>query len=70
MGHEDFKTTQGYIHNNVKRMTANHQRCSPLKALAAVAQGTLFGEELVREAEAILARRREPAAEPSPEISR
>ncbi len=71
MGHKDFKTTLIYIHNNAKRMAANHQRCTPLKGLAAAAQGTLFSDELVREegtlfsnellreAEAILARRRD-----------
>lgn len=56
LGHKDFKTTLRYIQNNPRRMALNHQRCSPLKALAGVAQANLFSDGVVREAEAILAR--------------
>ncbi len=59
LGHIDFKTTRRYIHNNPRRMAQNHQRCTPLKGLAAAAQGRLFGEDVVQEAEAIVARKRE-----------
>jgi len=57
MGHKDFKTTLRYIHNNPRRMAKNHQRCTPLKDLASIAQGSLFEPRVVKEAEEILARK-------------
>ncbi len=55
MGHRDFKTTMRYIHNNRKRNIENHQLCTPLKLVAAAAQGSFFDKtEAIREAEAIL----------------
>ncbi|MBA7713539.1 Tyrosine recombinase XerC [subsurface metagenome] len=62
MGHKDFKTTLRYIQNNPRRMAQNHQRCTPLKLLAAAAQGALFDYQLepslaVKEVEEILARK-------------
>jgi len=54
MGHRDFKTTLRYIQNNPIRMARNHQRCTPLKVLDRAAQGSLFGDDLVKEAEEIL----------------
>jgi len=56
LGHRDFKTTLRYIQNNPRRMAINHSRCSPLKGLAAAAQGNLFREDsVISEAEAIVA---------------
>ena len=56
MGHKDFKTTLRYIQNNPIRMARNHQRCTPLKGLANVAQGNLFEtNQVIKEAEAIIA---------------
>ena len=54
MGHKDFKTTLRYIQNNPIRMARNHQRCTPLKGLAAAAQGLLVVDDVMKEAEAIL----------------
>jgi len=57
LGHRDFKTTLRYIQNNPRRMAVNHSRCTPLKGLAAAAQGSLFREDnVISEAEAIVAR--------------
>lgn len=56
LGHKDFKSTLRYIQNNPARMARNHARCTPLKVLAAAAQGSLFSEDLVSEAEEIVAR--------------
>jgi len=57
LGHRDFKTTLRYIQNNPRRMAVNHSRCTPLKGLAAAAQGNLFREDsVISEAEAIVAR--------------
>ena len=58
MGHSDFKTTLRYIQNNLKRNIENHQLCTPLRLIAAAAQGTLFTDDLIREAEAIVAGRK------------
>ncbi|GAI61617.1 unnamed protein product [marine sediment metagenome] len=56
MGHSDFKTTLRYIQNNRKRNIENHQLCTPLRLIAAAAQGNMFSDGLaVKEAEAILA---------------
>lgn len=64
MGHHDFKTTLRYIHNNPKRMSDNHRRCTPLKVLATAAQGMFIAREItpsdaVRQAEEIVAGREE-----------
>jgi len=56
LGHRDFKTTLRYIQNNPIRMARNHQRCTPLKALAGAAQGLLF-TDVVRQAEELLVAR-------------
>ena len=56
LGHKQFATTLRYIQNNPRRMSHNHARCTPLKGLAVAAQGSLFREDLVNEAEAIVAR--------------
>ena len=56
LGHKQFATTLRYIQNNPRRMSKNHARCTPLRGLAVAAQGSLFREELVSEAEAIVAR--------------
>jgi len=57
MGHRDFKTTLRYIHNNPWRMAKNHQRCTPLKDVASIAQGSLFQPGVIKEAEEILAQK-------------
>ena len=61
MGHRDFKTTLRYIQNNPIRMARNHQRCTPLKGLAAVAQQSFDFDtdkaQVLKEAEAIVAGR-------------
>jgi site-specific recombinase XerD len=54
MGHKDDKTTKIYIHTSIKRMVDNHRKCTPLRALAAAAQGALIKEEAVQEAEEIV----------------
>ena len=58
LGHKDFKTTLRYIQNNPIRMARNHQRCTPLRLIPSAAQGSLFSDALVREAEAIVAGKR------------
>ncbi len=62
MGHKDFKTTIRYIQNNPVRMARNHQRCTPLKGLAAAAQQSFDFDtdknQAVKEAEAIIAGKR------------
>lgn len=58
MGHRDFKTTLRYIQNNPRRMARNHRRCSPLREVTAAAQGALLREDVVTQAEAIVASRR------------
>jgi len=60
MGHRDFKTTLRYIHSNRSRMSQNHQQCSPLKALDAVAQGSFFAQSALQEVEEIISVRRSP----------
>ena len=58
LGHKDFKSTLRYIQNNPKRMARNHQRCTPLRLVAAAAQGSLFDtSQAVKEAEAILTKK-------------
>lgn len=56
LGHEQFATTLRYIQNNPRRMSKNHARCTPLQGLAVAAQGSFFSDDLVSEAEAIMAR--------------
>ncbi len=63
MGHQDFKTTMRYIHNNRKRLISNHQMCSPLRLLPMAAQSTLFESQILREAEAIVVQAREKVGE-------
>lgn len=58
MGHKDFKTTLRYIQNNPIRMARNHMRCTPLRLISSAAQGSLFTDDLMREAEAIVAGKR------------
>jgi len=58
LGHKDFKSTLRYIQNNPRRMARNHLRCTPLRLISSAAQGTLFSDDLMREAEAILAGKR------------
>jgi len=56
MGHSDFKTTLRYIQNTRKRYIENHQLCTPLRLIAAAAQGNMFtDDQAVKQAEAILA---------------
>ncbi|MBA7691258.1 hypothetical protein ES703_99801 [subsurface metagenome] len=59
MGHSDFKTTLRYIQNNLKRNIENHQLCTPLRLIAAAAQGNLFSDkdQALKEAEVILAKK-------------
>lgn len=54
MGHKDDKTTKRYIHSNIRRIIENHRRCTPLRALAAAAQGALMKQEALRQAEEIV----------------
>jgi len=56
LGHRNFSSTLRYIQNNPRRMAKNHARCTPLKGLAVAAQGSFFSDDLVSEAEAIVAR--------------
>jgi len=60
LGHRDFKSTLRYIQNNPQRMAQNHQRCTPLKLVAAAAQQGFFNTSLaIKEAEEILAKKEE-----------
>lgn len=54
MGHRDFKTTLKYIHGTQKSMIENHRICTPLRGVEALAQGRLFEDEVLKEAEKIL----------------
>jgi len=60
LGHKDPRTTLRYIQNNPKRMARNHQRCTPLKLVAAAGQGSFFDKnEVLKEAEEILVKKEE-----------
>ena len=66
MGHKDFKTTLRYIQNNPRRMARNHQRCTPLKLVDAVAQQSFFDtSQALREAEDIVAGRGQEPPQPA-----
>ena len=66
MGHKDFKTTLRYIQNNPRRMARNHQRCTPLKVVDAVAQQSFFDtSQALREAENIVAGRGQEPPQPA-----
>ena len=54
MGHRDFKTTLRYIQSTRTSMIRNHRLCTPLKQVAAAAQGILLPEAVLQEAEEIL----------------
>jgi site-specific recombinase XerD len=53
MGHADIQTTQKYAALNLNDITAKHHQFTPLKLAHAAAQGELFKEEALEEAEAI-----------------
>ena len=55
LGHSSVAVTQKYLHQNISPVIEKHQRFSPLKAVHAAAQRTLFSaDNAVREAEEIL----------------
>ena len=59
MGHANIKTTEKYASLNLTDIIKKHRKFSPLRATHAVAQGSLFSDNLVREAEAVLVKARE-----------
>jgi len=58
MGHADIQTTQKYASLNLNDITAKHHQFTPLKLAHAAAQGELFKEEALEEAEALFRRNR------------
>ena len=56
MGHANITTTQKYTALNLSDTIEKHHRFSPLRSTHAAAQGTLFSDDLVREAEEIVTR--------------
>lgn len=54
LGHRDAKTTLRYIQDNPLRTARNHRRCTPLRSIPGLAQGSLF-PDIISEAEAVLA---------------
>jgi len=59
MGHTDVKTTQKYATLNLTDIIKKHQKFSPLKAVHAAEQESLFTSEALKEAEEILRRKEE-----------
>ena len=59
MGHTDVKTTQKYATLNLTDIIKKHQKFSPLKAVHAAEQESLFASEALKEAEEILRRKKE-----------
>jgi len=58
MGHANIQTTQQYASLDMSDLTAKHNQFTPLKLAHAAAQGALFQEELLEEAEEIFRRNR------------
>lgn len=54
MDHTDIKTTQKYATLNLTDIIKKHQKFSPLKAVQAAAQESLFTPEVMKQAEEIL----------------
>jgi len=59
MGHRDFKTTLKYIQGTQRSMIDNHRICTPLRGLEALAQGRLFAEQAIQEAQEIVKSRQQ-----------
>jgi len=59
MGHTDVKTTQKYVALNKTDIVKKHRKFSPLRAAHAAAQESLFATEALKEAEEIIAGRKE-----------
>jgi len=58
MGHADIQTTQKYAALNLNDITAKHHQFTPLKLAHAAAQGELFKEEALEEAESLFRKNR------------
>jgi len=54
MGHADIKTTEKYTTLNLTDIIKKHEKFSPLKAVHAAEQESLFTTEALKEAEEIL----------------
>ena len=54
MGHADIKTTEKYASLNLTDIIKKHRKFSPLRAVHAAAQESLFEAEAIKEAEEIL----------------
>lgn len=54
--HSSVKVTEKYVHQHMGPIIRKHQAFSPLKLVHGAAQGALFKEEIVAEAERILQR--------------
>ncbi len=54
MGHRDPQTTRRYCHASYQHILDNHRRCTPLRAVAAAAQGELWARSAVEEGERII----------------
>jgi integrase/recombinase XerD len=57
MGHTDVKTTQKYATLNLTDIIKKHRKFSPLKAVRAAAQESMFTSEALEQAEEILRRK-------------
>lgn len=53
MGHASIQTTQQYVALDMSDLTAKHNQFTPLKLAHRAAQGNLFEQEVIKEAEAI-----------------
>jgi len=58
MGHSNIQTTQQYASLDMTDLTAKHHQFTPLKLAHAAAQGVLFKEEALEEAESLFRRNR------------
>lgn len=54
MGHKNIETTEKYANLNMGDIVKKHHRHTPLRLIHGAAQGTLFENEAVKEAEAII----------------
>ena len=59
MGHANIQTTQQYASLDMTDLIAKHHQFTPLKLAHAAAQGELFKEEALEEAESLFRRNRE-----------
>ncbi|MFA5186756.1 MAG: tyrosine-type recombinase/integrase [Patescibacteria group bacterium] len=54
MGHKDIMTTERYVNLGMKDIVAKHHRHTPLRLIHSAAQGVLFKNKAIEEAEAII----------------